>query len=116
MCHGGNPSVMMTISKCQVRWGMLVQKRLIRPILTLKSLWKWRQDTSVEPVLIESAVLYEMAAHLVYDICRLQINNFRLLFADCKEPKINNIIITSSTIFTCSPASKKVRKKSWKRV
>lgn len=32
----------------------------------------------------ESAVLYEMAAHLVYDICRLQINNFRLLFADCK--------------------------------
>lgn len=33
----------------------------------------------------ESAVLYEMAAHLVYDInCRLQINNLRLLFADCK--------------------------------
>ena len=53
-------------------------------ILTLKSLWNWRQDTSAEPVLIESAVLYEMAAHLVYDICRLQINNFRLLFADCK--------------------------------
>ena len=49
MCPGGNPSVMMTISKCQVRWGMLVQKRLRRPILTLKSLWKWRQDTSVEP-------------------------------------------------------------------
>ena len=84
MCPGGNPSVMMTISKCQVRWGVWVQKRLIRPILTLKSLWNWRQDTSAEPVpSLQSSMRWQLTWFMTFA-------DFRSITLDCCLQTVNN--------------------------
>lgn len=77
MCHGGNPSVKMTVSKCHLLGGIFGFKKDTEFSLAVET-------GHFSRTFSEYAVLYEMAAHLVYDICRLQINNLRLLFADCK--------------------------------
>lgn len=80
MCHGGNPSVKMTVSNaiCQVGSKKTDKANPNTEVSLAVETGHFSRTFS------EYAVLYEMAAHLVYDICRLQINNLRLLFADCK--------------------------------